>query len=237
MANSYFKFKQFTVKQEKTAMKVGTDGVLLGAHAKCEDAFSILDIGTGTGLIALMMAQRSSGTIDAIEIDKNAFDEAWQNIQNSDWPDKVTVFHSSFQEYTRICLKKYQLIVSNPPFFSNSLKNEDDQKTLARHDDSLPVADLLKGVSKLLTRDGIFSVIIPATSIEEFEAEASKNKLFVNELTWIKPTPNKPVKRVIVDFSKIEGLKNESEFIIESGGRHIYSEEYKSLTKEYYLSM
>lgn len=237
MANTYFKFKQFTIQQEKSAMKVGTDGVLLGAYAKCENAFNILDIGTGTGLIALMMAQRSQAHIDAIELDKNAFDEAWQNVQNSDWSDKITVFQSSFQEYAEICLRKYQLIVSNPPFFSNSIKNPDQKKSLARHDDALPVNDLFIGVKKLLTTDGIFSVIIPAVNLDEFEKVAHTQHIHLTELVKIKPTPDKPVKRIIASFSKEKYPIQESELVIENGGRHVYSKDYQALTREYYLAM
>lgn len=237
MANNYFKFKQFTIKQDKSAMKVGTDGVILGAYAKCENAFNILDIGTGTGLIALMMAQRSSGLIDAIEIDKNAFDEAWQNIQNSDWEDKITIFHSSFQEYADICLRKYELIVSNPPYFNNSLKNDNDRKTLARHSDSLSAKELFDGVNKLLSKEGIFSVIIPTEYADLYEREAAQFDLFINESVKIKPTPEKPVKRLILSFSRKKNDVSETEFVIENGGRHIYSDEYKMLTKDYYLAM
>ena len=232
MPNNYFKCKQFTIIQDKSAMKVGTDGFLLGAYANCVSASHILDIGTGTGLIALMLAQRSNAIIDAIEIDMNACEEACENISNSKWSGRITVFHKSFQEYAKNCIHKYGLIVSNPPYFSNSLKNPNKNRSMARHDDALPTNELFDGVNHLLTPDGIFTVIIPADNLSDFETEANKPELHLIDLLKIKPTPNKPAKRVIASFSPQKQILKVSEMVIESGGRHVYSDRFKELVKD-----
>lgn len=235
MANNYFQFKQFTIHQQYSAMKVGTDGVLLGAWAHCEKASKILDIGTGTGLVALMLAQRSKAMIDAIEIDKTACQEAMKNIVQSPWPEKIQVHHSSFQEFAQTTSQTYDLIVSNPPFFQQSLKAATSERTHARHDDALPVADLFAGAKKLLATHGIFTVIIPIDILNNYKQEACINGLYLDELLWVKPTPAKAPKRVLCAFSKSELPLKEETLIVESGGRHVYSDAYKRLTRDFYL--
>ncbi|MBI9065821.1 MAG: methyltransferase [Salinivirgaceae bacterium] len=235
MANSYFKFKQFSITQENSAMKVGTDGVLLGAAVNCTKTFNILDIGTGTGLIAIMLAQRCNANIDAIEIDTEAYTEALLNVSNCKWTDRISIHHSSFQEFAKKTKPRYDLIISNPPFFSNSLNTPKESRTLARHNDSLTANDLFKGVKKLLSENGSFWIIIPTLSFEEYKNEASLFDFFCNNILWVKPTPEKAPKRVIAEFSKNNCKLIEKELIVESGGRHIYSEEYKALTKDFYL--
>lgn len=237
MSKHIFKFKQFTIRQEKAGMKVGTDGVLLGAWADCRDAFTILDIGTGTGLIALMLAQRTDGMIDGIEIDTDAFDEACYNVEASDWQQRITLFNTPLQEYARICSKKYDIIVSNPPFFTNSLKTPDAQRTMARHNDSLAPFELFEGVKKLIAPKGSLFIIIPAANYDEFNHLATKHGFTCRKKLWVKPTPDIQPKRVLLEYyhGDCENIEEES-LVVEQNGRHQYSDEYKALTKDYYLA-
>ncbi len=236
MANSYFKFKQFTIIQNKSAMKVGTDGVLLGAWANCNHAKNILDIGTGTGLIALMLAQKSQAKIDAVEINISAVEEAKLNIQNSPWQNRISVFHTSFQEFAQNSKKKYDLIVSNPPYFTQSKKAQQLARTYARHNDSLSAADLYKGVSLLLADKGELNIIIPADDFTKYIEAASIVQLYCTKILWVEPTPKTPPKRVLLAFEKFDCGCSENTIIIESNGRHQYSDDYKELTKDYYLA-
>mgnify|MGYP000414682393 CR=1 FL=1 len=169
MSNNYFRFKQFTVEHTRCAMKVGTDGVLLGAWARGGD--TILDIGTGSGLIALFMAQRyPSGKIVAIDVDAGAVVQARINVSNSAFSDRITIIEKPLQEF---CAGQFGSIVCNPPFFVNSLKNRDWQKAMARHADTLTHAELVSGASRLLADDGEFSVVIPAALRTAIDAEAA----------------------------------------------------------------
>ncbi len=236
MANNYFNFKQFTIRQEKSAMKVGTDGVLLGAWANCSNAKSILDIGSGTGLIALMLAQRSSASIHGIEIDEAAFTEACYNTKQSPWSEKVTMHHTSLQEYATTSQNKYDLIVSNPPFFENSLKADVEARTTARHSDSLSTAELFAGVTSLLNENGKFAVVIPADNMDLYKKAAKQSNLFCISILHIKPTPQKPPKRVLMEFRKKYCKLAEETLIVEEFGRHQYSDKYKQITREFYLA-
>lgn len=200
-----FQFQQFTVHQDKCAMKVGTDGVLLGAWA--QGGNHILDIGTGTGLIALMMAQRfRKAIITAIDIDKDACIQARENVEASILKEQIHVVNSSLQDFSHQWLSEgkplFDCIVSNPPFFVNSLKNPDEKKTLARHADTLPYSDLFYHVSKLLTDDGIFSAIIPSEQVKFFTAKAYLYALQTIRLCHVKTTSTKPPKRCLIAFSK-----------------------------------
>ncbi|MBX9808015.1 MAG: methyltransferase, partial [Flavobacteriaceae bacterium] len=158
-----FQFKQFSVEQDRTAMKIGTDGVLLGAWTPIDNnPFSILDIGTGTGIIALMLAQRSAAEqIDALEIDEDAYEQATDNFENSPWNDRLFCFHAGLDEFVEEPEEEYDLIVSNPPFYSEDYKSENEQRDLARFQDAMPFEDLIEAAALLLSENGIFSVIIP----------------------------------------------------------------------------
>jgi tRNA1Val (adenine37-N6)-methyltransferase len=203
MPNSYFQFKQFKIDQDKTAMKVGTDGVLLGAWTNCNKANKVLDIGTGTGLIALMMAQRSKAMIDAVEIEINAWLQAKANFENSPWAYRLKVENVSFQSYCDNGLVKiYDLIVCNPPFFNNSYKPETPEREMARHSVLLSPEDLLSGINQLLKDDGLFSVILPFSNHKEFIEIAEKNDLFCGRITNVRPLPNLEPHRVLMEFNK-----------------------------------
>ena len=236
MANQYFKFKKFTINQNNCAMKVGTDGVIIGAWADCEGSTKILDIGTGTGLISLMLAQRSNAYIDAIEIDKNSFFQAKENILNSDWDNRINIFNISFQNFNKNKSNIYDLIVSNPPYFINSLKANTPERTNARHNNLLTHNELLDGVNRLLTKKGVFCLILPYEQTQGFIKLANKYGLYRNKILKVKPTANKEPKRSLIELRK-ENLKNEETFlIIEKDKRHDYTKEYKELTKDYYLA-
>jgi Predicted O-methyltransferase len=235
MANQYFQFKQFTVWHDKCAMKVGTDGVLLGAWANTSNVNSVLDIGTGTGLVALMIAQRCTADIVAIEIDKSAVSQAIENMERSPWKDKISVQYTDFKTYD--CDKKFDLIVSNPPYFSNSLLSPDTKRSIARHTNELSYHELIRGASKLLSIEGEFSMIIPSDNLDGIKEIASEFNLHLIRQTNILPKPDSAPKRVLISLSFNKVASTEiSELVIELS-RHQYSKEYTSLTKEYYLNM
>ena len=235
MGNDIFHFKQFSVRQDLAAMKVGTDGVLLGAWASVTRVQSALDIGTGTGLIALMLAQRTADAqIHAIELDKAAYQQAGLNFAASIWTMRLNAVHADFKTYQPAL--KFDLIVSNPPYFNHSLKNPCDKKSLARHTDNLSYAELIKGAVKLLSDTGRFSVILPASEKNNFKEIATQYNLKLNKALYVKPTPSKPPKRVLLEFSFLNIDEVEHELVIEEFGRHQYSEAYKQLIKEFYLA-
>jgi len=236
---SKFQFKQFSLEQDRTAMKIGTDGVLLGAWTPVEkNIFSILDIGTGTGIIALMLAQRSSASqIDALEIDENAFEQATDNFENSPWNDRLFCFHAALDEFVEEPEDEYDLIVSNPPFYSEDYKSSNDQRDLARFQDAMPFEDLVEAAALLLTENGIFSVIIPFKEEENFLALAKKYKLFPLKITRVKGTPTTETKRSLLAFSRNENRTLRVDELIIETARHIYTPEYTALTKDFYLKM
>lgn len=232
--NNYFKFKQFTVIQERSAMKVGIDSVLLGAWAGIQEAQTILDVGTGTGLIALMMAQRSDAKITAVEIDDSACREAIMNIENSPWPDQIKVIHTTFQEFARSTDLRYDCIVSNPPYFENCSRPEERNRKNARHNDELPFTDLIEGSMKLLQANGHLSVILPVNISEKFVKIAGSLGLFLNRNTWIKHKPEKHYQRRLMEFSRNKTGTDESILVIEC--QKEYTDDYKNLTREFYLA-
>jgi tRNA1Val (adenine37-N6)-methyltransferase len=234
-----FQFKQFSVEQDRTAMKIGTDGVLLGAWTPIENnSHSILDIGTGTGIIALMLAQRSAAEqIDALEIDEDAYEQATDNFENSPWNDRLFCFHAALDEFVDEPEDEYDLIVSNPPFYSEDYKSNNEQRDLARFQDAMPFEDLIEAARLLLSENGIFSIIIPFKEEENFIYLCAEVELFPIKITRVKGTPTSEIKRSLLAFSR----KSISDFpldelIIETA-RHIYTLEYISLTKDFYLKM
>jgi tRNA1Val (adenine37-N6)-methyltransferase len=236
MPNQVFHFKQFSILQDKCAMKVGTDAVLLGSWIKTANENAILDIGTGTGLLALMLAQKSSCPIDAIDVDENACLQANENANLSKWANRIHVSQISLQHFSEIAEKKYDLIVSNPPYFEDSTKAFEEKRTLARHNDLLPYNELLEGVLKLLSQNGKFYVILPAKEGESFKVLAEQKKLFLSKLLRVRTKEDKTTeKRWIMQFEiKPKGFSEES-IVIEKSNRHEYTQEYIDLTKDYYL--
>lgn len=227
-----FQFKQFFIEQDKCAMKVGTDGVLLGAWAKIQDG-SVLDIGSGTGLIALMAAQRNSNVvIDTIDVEENAFIQSTVNIDNSKWKDRIFAHHVALQDYAPD--KKYDTMISNPPFFNNTYQPEEKKRNIARQNSLLPFEQLVFHVDRLLKPDGIFSVVLPIEE-ENFIELAKKRSLYLNKKMNVFPNLKKACKRVLLEFSRKEDKVVEENLIIETDKRHVYSAEYELLTKGFYL--
>jgi tRNA1Val (adenine37-N6)-methyltransferase len=233
MANNYFNLKQFTINQEKAAFKVGTDGVLLGAYADVRSAKRILDVGTGTGLIALMLAQRCDAKIVAIEPDHESFLQSCENINRSRWADRIIVIESSLQEFDDA--RKFDLIVTNPPFFSDSIRNPDSRKAIARHNDTLTPGDILKHSSGLMSQQGRLQLIMPFIEGNIFIAEAADYGFFCQDLLRIKPLPTSEIRRLILAFGRERKKPAEKFLTIEHGKRHEFTEEYKKLTGEFYL--
>ncbi|MGC4040572.1 MAG: methyltransferase [Flavobacterium sp.] len=233
-----FTFKQFTIHQDRCAMKVGTDGVLLGAWCPIDhNPFSVLDIGAGTGILSLMVAQRShADQIDAIEIDENAYEQCVENFEDSPWGDRLFCFHAGLDEFMEEPEDQYDLIISNPPFYSEDYKTENEQRDLARFQDALPFEDLIEAASLLLSENGIFAVIIPFKEEAKFIALAGEFNLHPFKITRVKGTPATETKRSLIAFSFTEKKTEETELIIETA-RHQYTEDYISLTKEFYLKM
>lgn len=216
-------------------MKVGTDGVLLGAWAAIKDAQNILDIGTGTGLISLMLAQRNSNAIiTAIEIDENASLECQLNFKNSHWSDRLNLLNADLKLFQKSDL--FDLIVSNPPFFNNTYKAKNEERNQARQTESLSFEDLLFCTASLLLPNGKACFIIPYQAEEKFIALAQKNKLFLNKRTRVKGNINTKIKRSLLEFSFVDKEVTESELSIEIS-RHVYTKEYIALTKKFYLKM
>ena len=236
-----FQFKQFTIHQNKTAMKVGTDGVLLGAWSKIDNnPFNILDIGSGTGVISLMLAQRSSAQeIDAIEIDANAHEQCVENFEASLWNDRLFCYHAEFTEFVAEMYEEeitYDVIVSNPPFYSEDVSSRNTQRDLARQNTSLPFEDLIEGASLLLSEKGIFNIIIPFKEEGNIISIAEKFNLFPFEIIHVKGTPYADVKRSLIAFSFQKKEIKTKELVIETS-RHQYTKEYINLTQDFYLKM
>jgi len=235
-----FSFKQFTIQQDRCAMKVGTDGVLLGAWISLEsNPQTILDIGSGTGLIALMLSQRSTAQqIDALEIDEDAYEQCVENFENSPWADRLFCFHASLDEFAEEPEdEKYDLIVSNPPFF---VPNEGEQipenRKKARFYDSLPFVDLVGYASQLLSEAGELAVVIPFAEEEKVIALAKAARLFPNRITRVRGMATAPVKRSLLQFSFVEKDIQENELVLEIS-RHEYTQVFKDLVKAFYLKL
>lgn len=238
MSKKPFKFKQFTVAQDRCAMKIGTDAVLLGAWSNLNhNPFSILDIGSGTGVLALMLAQRSyAEVIDAIEIDENAYEQCVDNFENSPWSDRLFCYHAALDEFVEEIEDKYDLIISNPPFYSEDYKSKTPQRDLARFEDALPFGHLIGSVSKLLSPNGTFNIIIPFKAEQEFVNLAESSSLFPNQILRLKGTPKSEFKRSLIEFSFIKSELKIENLTIEIS-RHNYTREYIDLTKDFYLKM
>lgn len=235
--NNYFQFKQFKIIQEKSAMKVNTDGVLLGAWANIEGVKAALDIGTGTGLISLMIAQRSEAIITGVEIEKNAAEEATLNVQNSKWSNRIFIENSSFQDFAVTTQSKFDLIVSNPPFFTNGVKNTNPNVSIARHNHLLPFSDIIGGAIKLLNEKGKLALILPYDQTKDFIEKASRSKLFLTRITEVKPFPDAAPNRCLLEFETSELVVQKTQFSVYDKSRSSYSNDFKNLNKDFYLNL
>ncbi len=239
--DSVFKFKEFSVNQDKTAMKIGTDGVLLGAW--CAVDFypdTILDIGSGTGVVALMLAQRSDAmTIDAVEIEENAYEQSVENFEQSDWGDRLYCYNATFQEFADEIAEEeetYDLIISNPPFYTDDFESDNKARNKARFTSALSFDDLISGVVKILSKTGKFSTIIPYKEEEEFINLAHEKGLYINRICGVQGNLTSAIKRSLLEFSFNETALTKEHLIIEIE-RHKYTEEYIDLTKDFYFKM
>ncbi len=240
-----FKFKKFTVEQDRCAMKIGTDGILLGAWVSLKNnPFSILDIGAGTGIIALQMAQRSNAEIiDALEIDENAFEQCVDNFENSPWGDRLYCYHASLEEFVEDPTSgeagigdTYDIIISNPPFYSEDFKTNDESRDIARFSDSLPFDELIECASQLLSDSGIFAVIIPRKEEERFIKMASEVNLFPHRICRVRGNESSEEKRSMLEFSYKMTFPKFENLTIEIS-RHDFTEDYKNLVKDFYIKM
>lgn len=233
-----FSFKKFKIDQERCAMKIGTDGVLLGAWSSVtQNPGSILDIGAGTGLVSLMLSQRSAAeVIDAIEIDADAYEQCMENFEASPWGDRLFCYHAGLDEFMDEIDEKYDLIVSNPPFYTENVSSGDVSRDNARQNSSLPFDELLRGVDVLISKNGRFSTIIPFKEENAFITIAKSLNLFPERIVRIKGTANAPFKRSLLEFTRVVSKVLVDELIIEKE-RHVYTEDYINLTQDFYLKM
>lgn len=235
MGEQLFRFKQFAVDQCDCAMKVGTDGVLLGAWVDVKPDDSVLDVGTGTGLVALMLAQREvTCQIDAVELDKKCAERASVNFKNSSWSARLKLYQDDFRDFAPSV--KYDLIVSNPPYFTNSNPSPVHERARARHMDSLPLEVLMTRCAHLLSEQGRLNLILPYEELNRVEALAKQHGLNLNRLTKVKGTPQAEYKRILIEVSKQSLTCIETELVIEVA-RHQYTKEYINLTRDFYLAM
>jgi tRNA1Val (adenine37-N6)-methyltransferase len=235
MSNTYFQFKQFIIHQERCGMKLSTDAVILGALACRKSPKKILDVGAGTGVVALMLAQRyPEATVEAVELDESAFEQASDNAALSPWKDRILLIHQAFQDYARGNTKSFDLVVSNPPYFPDHIKSQDQQRNLALHNDSLPFDELVKSVADVLSPEGAFWVILPERQMQDLEKLAIAYGLFPFKKVIIKNHPNAPVLRVVAAFNTTSSTTTASTLCIREQDQQ-YSASYKELLKDFLL--
>jgi tRNA1Val (adenine37-N6)-methyltransferase len=238
LSNQYFQFKKFTIHQDKCSMKVCTDSCLFGAwvasliEKKIIGPKNILDIGTGTGLLTLMLAQKTNAGIDAVEFDKNAFEQATENAGASLWNNQIKVFHADIKKWNSPL--KYDLIISNPPFYEGDLLPEDEGKTVSKHYTALNLEELIIAAKLMLTEDGTLAVLLPWYRTRTFENIASGHLLFVKEQTEVKQTSTHNYFRTMLILQKQRATLLKNEIAIKNKNNE-YSPEFKELLRDYYL--
>lgn len=236
--NDYFQFKRFRINQYRSTFKVGTDSVLLGAWVDVGGAKKILDIGTGTGLIALMVAQRSDAEIHAVEIDEASVLQAGENISNSPWTDRIRLFHASFQDFVSDIPDKYDLVITNPPYFTDSYKPPDPARSLSRHHVNLSLHELLKGVGEILDKSGKIALVLPVSEGEKLLRMVNYYGLYLKRKTDVLPVAGKEVIRYLMEFTNEKEVEvQQSELIIQDRTSHQFTNEYKKLTRDFYLDL
>ena len=240
MPNKYFRFKQFTIQQEKCSMKVCTDSCIFGAWIAERPTGSLLqianclDIGSGTGLLSLMFAQKNTSTlIDSVEIEKDAYDQANENFLNSKWNDRLKIFHSDIKHF--VSRKKYDLIISNPPFYENELLSHQKNKNIAKHDETLTLKDLIPIIKNNLSATGYFAILLPYHRIKYFEEMAEENNFFLQEKLLIRQTTLHSFFRGILIFGNTKTEQVTNELVIKNDEG--YTMEFAELLKDYYLTL
>ena len=235
MPKNTFTFKQFTINQEYCAMKVCTDACILGASTTVENVKNILDIGTGTGLLALMLAQKSDAKIDAVEIDESAYNQALGNVSESKFREKIRIYHQDIRAYSA-SEKQYDLIISNPPFYQKSLQSPDNQANKALHAVELSLEELISSVARLLKSDGRFVVLLPPYEVEKLIDLARKKALYLSKKILIQHDESKPVFRIIATFINTQTTDyQEDSLLIHEKNSKSYSEKFTNLLKDYYV--
>lgn len=235
MSNNYFKFKKFTIEQEGCAMKVGTDGCLLGAWFSTENSRRVLDIGAGTGLISIMAAQRCEARVTGVEIDSTAARKAAENVKNSPWSERVEIINTDLRYFES--KEPFDTIVSNPPYFTNSLKCDNKQRTLARHNDSLSPALFFTKAKELLTPDGKVSLILPTDTLDEWKNEAIIKGFTATRITHVQTTPRKAPKRTLIELRQTACGTQKKETLILEESPGVYSQEARALLRDFYLKI
>ena len=235
MTNSYFEFKKFKINQDKPAFRVTTDACILGAYINPFDADLICDIGTGTGILALMLAQKfPESKIDAVEIDKISAIQAQENVNINPWSERIKIFNASIQDFSAHKKSKYSLIVCNPPFYQDHLKSKFKRNNLTKHNFRLSIKELANSINMLLNEEGIFYTIMPPFSLVKLQAELERFNIKIFDKLDIYSRLNKPLYRNIGGFSRKPDIMNENTLII-SKDNDEYSDDYKNLLKDYYL--
>lgn len=230
-----FKFKQFHIFHDKSSMKVGTDAVLLAALVEMSECNSILDIGCGSGVISLMCAQKSKAEISAIDIDQNSVEQAHENFESSKWKSRFTATECSLQEYAKLSEHKFDLLISNPPFFENALKSPLETRNKARHNDTLSSEDLLTSAHRLLNTHGKLALILPFSEGKEFIKIASSHQFYLQRRVEIQPKASKIANRLVLEFVLSPCETTKENIIIREEGND-YTEEYRCVTKDFYLA-
>jgi len=212
-------------------MKVGTDAVLLGAWLPVsENCHAILEIGSGCGVISLMLAQRTDAKIIGVDIDEESVNEAQKNAENAPWKNRVQFIHENIQHFAQKTVQKFNIIVSNPPFFENSLKSPKTRKNISKHNDTLSLEELVAAVNILLSENGCFGVILPVEMAGKMEKLSLEKCLYATKKTWVYPTPTKKANRMLILFKREPAVCEEDKLIIRDNG---YTNEYLQLVKEY----
>ncbi|MDF1571741.1 MAG: methyltransferase [Bacteroidales bacterium] len=238
MGNQWFRCKQFLIRQDQCAMKVGTDGVILGAWTEVVGAGRALDIGTGTGLLALMLAQRSQKLIiDAIEIDLAAARQAAENVAGSVFSEKISVQASDFRDFDPEAGVQYDLVICNPPYFNRAFKAAGTGRTLARHTDALDLAGIFSRADQLVREKGRISIIVPSDQAPGALEIAGVQGFYPERILKVHPVPGAAPKRHCLEFTRSNATPRVNSLVIEAHGRHGYSDAYRELTKDFYLDM
>lgn len=232
--NSYFQFKQFRIEQDQCGMKVSTDACILGAWTEVKNAQRVLDIGAGTGLLSLMLAQRSEASIDAVEIDQSAYEQAQENIAKSPWSHRLSIYHQRIQDFRPVDGQSYDLIVSNPPFYPDHFPSDDPQKNGALHATLLSFEELLENILSLMSPQGRCVILLPERQMQDFTKLAAAKGLKLNRQLIVRDRQGKRILRLIHSFSQTETPLSSQELLIKNP-EGSYSEDYTNLLKDYYL--
>ena len=232
-----FNFKQFSVEDQQSSMRVGSDAVLIGAWADIQYDSHILEIGTGCGVISLLLAQRSNAIIDALDIDQPSFLQAQLNFEKSRWKERLHAIPQSLQLFTNTCMVKYDHILTNPPYYRNSLRSPIQSRNNAKHENLLTFEDLLSCSIQLLSNNGKLSLILPVKESQLFTSMATGLHLYPSGILEVKPKTNKPVNRVLMEFSRVPSDRNRSGELSIRNEDNSYTNEYRAFTEAYYFSL